>query len=178
MSTVRVAGRASELSLGESVNLPTTLSNPDTPAKKLLVAVAITAGGFLVINLGFACAGLVASFVGLFLPGEFESEQGWYPPLLFGTMLLGLYFLTWKVLRSDLQVLFKAMFVWAPLAASYLATALTFLWLPVLGWVFGVALGLCVFAYLWRTRQPWQFFYTAAMVSVMMVSIAISGTEI
>ena len=151
---------------------------PDTFKRKLLSALLITVGSFAVINLAFAAAGLIGALMGWLLPDGFAEDHSWYGPIPALVGYAALLFVTWKVLHSDLRTSVKAMFLPAPISATYLACALAFLWLPAVAWVLGIAVGLGLLTYMRRTHQPWEYVFALVLASIAMVSIGITGTEI
>jgi hypothetical protein len=147
-------------------------------AKNLLAVLAIAAGGFVLLNLTFIGFFLVVSVVDLVLPGEDASEAGWVLALglLLSVALVGA--VSWRALRSDLSPLQKAIFLTVPLAVIYASLGIALSQWPTIAMAGGAVFFVGLLAFLRRSGQPW--FYTCALVlvSLSMLALTLTGTDI
>ena len=150
--------------------------------KNILSAVAVAGGGFVLLNLAFLFSfflnRLVIWCVQPFLSVGPEMNYYWFPPLthLLFAAVIGL--ISWFVFRTKLRVLYKAIYLTVPLAVVFVTLGMFLYRWPVAAYSSGTLFGIGVLFYLYRTKQPWLYFYTVILVGLVLAIFTLSGGEI
>jgi hypothetical protein len=156
--------------------------NVSKPARRVLSALAIIVFGFILLNLAFLFdalfQGVIRRLFGILMPLGPDSQLHWFPPLMHGLFCLVILAISWLVFRSKLGTLYKAIFLVVPLATVYATIGILFYgWQPLV-----LALGaICGLAVLWRiykSRQPWQYYFALASTSLLMLLVVLLGIDI
>lgn len=148
---------------------------------KILQALAVAAFGFILLNLtfifDFLFQSLVAGLIGLFTSASFI----WLPPAMHGLFMVIIGLLSRLVFRSKLGTLYKAIFLPVPLAVvlvtmgMFLSERESAAYLPyLLGGLFSTT----ILYYLYRTRQPWLYYYATVLVGLALLLVGLLGVEI
>ena len=158
------------------------VSSLNPVVKNILFALAVAVFGFILLNvaflLDFLYQTLLDKILGLFISVDVNMRLYWYPPIKHLSYLALLWVGGWYIFRSKLHMLLKAIYMTVPLAFS-LATIGMFLYQwPIAAYVVGASFSLGVLYYLYRTKQPWLYYYTLVLVSLTMLMITIFGVEI
>jgi hypothetical protein len=86
--------------------------------------------------------------------------------------------ISWIVFRSGLRVLYKAIYMTVPVAVV-LATVGIFLYRwPIVSYSVGSLLCIGALCYLYRTKQPWLYYYTVILVGITLAIFTLLGGEI
>lgn len=149
--------------------------------EKILPALAVAAFGFLLLSLAFMfdflIQSLAAGLIGLFTSASFI----WLPPVMHGLFMVIIGLLSRLVFRSKLGTLYKAIFLPVPLAVVLVTMGMILgereqaAYLPYL---FGGVFSAGVLYYLYRTRQPWLYYYATVLVGLALLLITLLGVEI
>ncbi|HEX7456561.1 MAG TPA: hypothetical protein VF303_03780 [Candidatus Nanoarchaeia archaeon] len=151
-------------------------------AKNILSAVAVAGFGFILLNLtflfDFLFQSLVDALVRPFTQVDFNMAWSWFPPVKHAMFVVIIGIISWFVFRSKLGTLYKTIYMTVPLAVV-LATIGMFLgqW-PVISYPLGGLFFIGVLYYLYRTKQPWLYYYTLALVSLALLAVGLLGVEI
>jgi len=156
------------------------LKNP--VVKNILSALAVAVFGFILLNLTFLFdalfQGVIRGMFGLFIPLGPDTNLYWFPPLMHGLFVAVILLISWFVFRSKLGVLYKAIYMTVPVAVV-LATVGIFLYQwPILGYSVGSLLCIGALYYLYRTKQPWLYYYAVVLVGLAMAIFSLVGGEI
>jgi len=152
--------------------------------KNILLALAVTGFGFILLNLtflfDFLFQSLIVGFIELFTPVSVNPEMDyyWFPPMMHALFLVVIGLISWFIFRSKLGVLYKAIYMTVPTAVA-LATIGIFLYRwPIVVYSLGILFGISVLYYFYRTKQPWLYYYTLILVGLVMLLVGLLGVEI
>ena len=150
--------------------------------KNILLALAVAFFGFILLNVAFLFDALFQSLIDgivkLFTSVNANMDLYWYPPLKHFLFVIIISIISWFVFRSKLKVIYKATFMTVPLAVVYATIAILFYPLQIISYLLGSIFGLLVLFYLYRTKQPWLYYYTLILVSLAMLMVGLLGVEI
>ena len=150
--------------------------------KKILEAIAVTGGGFILLNitfiLDFLFGSLIVGVVKLFMPVDLVTADNWLPPLMqiLFVGLMGLF--SWLVFRSRLGVMIKAIYMPVPVALGLVILGILFYRWPVVAYTLGGGLCLGVMYGFYKTKQPWLYYYALILTSLTLVIFSLLGGEI
>lgn len=152
------------------------LKNPI--AKNILSAIAVAGFGYVLLTLLFILYALLAQFVLLFLPANFVMTSRWFMPTFHALFMTIIGAISWFIFRSNLGVLYKAIFMTAPLSVVFVTLGMFLGRWPVISYLLGVLFGVGVLYYLYRTKQPWLYYYTLILVGLVFAIMSILRVEI
>lgn len=150
--------------------------------KNILSALAVAVFGFLLLNLTFMFdaiyQSIIRKIIGLFIPLGPELNIYWLPPLLHFSFVLVIVVISWFILRSKLKTIYKAIYSVVPLATIFVTTGILFYQWQILVYLFSALFAAGVFYYLYRTKQPWIYYYTLILIGLTMLAVALLGIDI
>jgi hypothetical protein len=148
--------------------------------KNIISALAVAAFGFVLLNLTFLFNFLVVKLIGLFVSEEFMSTHQWqcFPMMRHAFFLVIIGLISWLVFRSKLGTLYKAIYMTVPLAVIFVTLGMFLYHWPVVPYLVGGLFTIGVLFYLYRTKQPWLYFYTVILVALSLMIFTILGGEI
>lgn len=156
------------------------LQNPIV--KNILSALAVAFFGFLLLNLTFIFdaiyQGIVRGLIGIFLPLAPEKNFFWFPLLMHLSFVFIIGIISWIVFRSKLGMLFKAIYMTVPVAVALVTCGMFLYTWPVLSYTAGVSLWAGTLYYLYRTKQPWLYYFALILIGIVMLFVVIKGIEI
>lgn len=157
-----------------------TIKNPII--KNILSAIAIALLGFVLLNLIFILDFLfvtaVTKIINLFTPTDLAMTYSWYPPVMQGLFIIIIGLVSWLVFRSKLGTCLKAAYLTIP-TAVILATIGIFLYRwPVVSYSLGGLITIGALYYFYCTKKPWLYWYAVILVSITLLIMGITGTEI
>ena len=150
--------------------------------KNVLSALAVVFFGFILLNLTFLLdflfQSLVDGAVRLFTPEDVNMAWRWFPPAkhLMFVVIIGL--ISWFILRSKLGTLYKAIYLTVPLAVILVSVGIFLYSWPVVPYLVGGFITIGILYYLYRTRQPWLYYYTVVLVALTLMIFTLLGGEI
>jgi len=151
-------------------------------AKKILSAVAVAGFGFVLLNItflfDFLFQSLVDGIIKLFTPADINMAWHWFPPLKHALFIVIIGLISWLVFRSKMSTFYKAIYMTVPLAVIFVTLGMFFYRWPAVAFSLGSLFAIGVLYYLWRTKQPWLYYYTVVLVGLAMAIIGILGVEI
>jgi hypothetical protein len=100
------------------------------------------------------------------------------PPFLHMLFAILILLISMFVLRSKLGTLWKAIFLTVPWAVVLAALGILLYQQPIILAVIGLMLTISILVYLYRTRQPWIYFYSVLLVVVALSVFTFLGGEI
>ncbi len=90
-------------------------------------------------------------------------------------VIIGL--ISWPIFRSKLGLLYKAIYMTVPLAVVFATIGILLYHWPVLPYLVGGLFAIGVLFYLYRTKQPWLYFYTVILVALSLMILTLLGVE-
>ena len=154
--------------------------NPNV--KNFLSAVAVVVFGFILLNLAFMfdflIQSLVIGLIRLFTSVNFETNFRWLPPAMHGLFAVIIGIISWFVFRSKLGTLYKAVYMTIPLAVVFATLGMFFYRWPAIAYSIGSLFSFCVLYYFYRTKQPWLYYFTVILISLVMLLVGLLGVEI
>ena len=148
--------------------------------KNVLSALAVAVFGFILLNLTFLLNFLLFQFIDLFVSDEFMSthQWQWFPMMRHAFFLVIIGLISWLVFRSKLGTLYKAIYMIVPLAVIFVTLGLFLYHWPVVPYLVGGLFTIGVLFYLYRTKQPWLYYYTLMLVALSLTIFTLLGGEI
>jgi len=150
--------------------------------KNIFSALAVAVFGFILLNITFLFdalyQGILRGLIGLFVPLNLDMNLYWFPPLMHISFVVIIGLISWFIFKSKLKLIYKAIFMTVPLAVVF-ATIGMFLykWIWAV-YLLGILFGAGVLYYLYRTKQPWIYYYTLILISLLMFLVILFGVEI
>lgn len=138
--------------------------------------------GFILLNLTFLLFALfyfsVSKLVNIFVTINPEMNWYWFPSLMRFCFMVIILLITFFIFRSKLKTIFKAIFLIVPVA-TVLVIMETFLYnFPAILFVLGFLLISGVIYYLYKTKQPWIYYYSLILTSLVLVIFFAPGGDI
>jgi len=156
------------------------LKNPKV--KQIIFAVTIPVCGFILLNLTFLFdfffQSVVIGLIKLFTPVNFETNFQWLPPVMHFLFVTIIAIISFFVFRSKLQKLYKAMYMTVPMAVVLVTFGMFLYRWPVVAYALGSFFSMSVLYYLYRTKQPWLYYYTVIFVGLTMLLVGLLRVEI
>jgi len=150
--------------------------------KNILSALAVAFFGFILLNIIFIFdalfTGLIMLILNLFLKGDLFTQYPWLPAVMHVLFVIIISLISWLVFRSKLRVLFKAIYMTVPLAVVFVTIGMSLYSWPAISYLIGFLFAILVLYYFYRTKQPWIYYFTLILISLVMLIGAILGTEI
>lgn len=150
--------------------------------KNILSAVAVAVFGFILLNLTFIFDFLFQSAViwciKLFTPVNPLMDWHWFPPMMHISFVILIGLISCFIFRSNLRVLYKAIFMTVPLAVVFVTIGIFLYRWPIAVYSLGALFFLGVLYYFYRTKQPWLYYYTLILISLLVLIAGFLGVEI
>ncbi len=152
-------------------------------SKNILSTVAVTGGGFILLNLTFMFDYFFQSAVIWFIK-LFTSEDNppmawyWFPPLMHIAFVALIGLISWVIFRAKIRILFKAIYMTVPSAVLFVTLGMFLYRWPVLAYSFGSLFIVGVLYFFYRTKQPWLYYYTVILVGLALAIFSLLGGEI
>ncbi len=150
--------------------------------KSVLMALAVIVFGYILLNLAFILDFLFQSsviwIINQFTAADLMRANNWFPPTLHGAYVIIIALISWFIFRSKLKPIFKAIFATVPLATVFVTIGIFFYMWPIAVYILSSLFGLGVLYYLYRTKQPWIYYFTLILVSLTLLIGSLLGMEI
>jgi len=146
--------------------------------KKILSAIAVAAGGFVLLNLLFLFYALITNFIGIFAPPDAAMRYFWFAPAEYILFLVILGLISWFVFRSKLKTIYKAIFLVTPVAAVCAGFGILFYHWQAAVYSLSGLFAAGVLYYFYRKKYPWLYYYAFILVGLAMLSLVIFHIEI
>ncbi|MBI4744598.1 MAG: hypothetical protein HY776_07270 [Actinobacteria bacterium] len=150
--------------------------------KNILSAIAIAGFGFILLNLtflfDFLFQSLIDGVVRLFTQVDFNMNWYWFPPMKHAMFVVVIGLISRLVFRSKMGILYKAIYMTVPLAVVFVTLGMFLYRWPVAAYLSSSLFGIGVLYYLYRTKQPWLYYYTLILISLVMLIVGLLGVEI
>ncbi len=156
------------------------LKNP--LVKNILSALAVAGVGFVLLNLTFLFDYIFQSaviwFIKLFTSDNPPMAWYWFPPVMHIVFVVLIGLISWAVFRTKFRVLFKAIYMIVPTAVVLVTLGMFFYQWPVVPYLLGALLIAGVLCYFHRTKQPWLYYYSVILISLVLAIFTFLGGEI
>jgi len=146
--------------------------------KNILSALAVAVFGFVLLNLTFLLNFLLFQFINLFVSDASMPAYQWFPPVRHALFVAIIILISWPIFRSKLGTLYKAIYLTVPLAVMLVSIGIFLYPLPVVPYLVSGLFTAGVLFYLYRTRQPWLYYYTVLLVALTLMVFTLLGGEI
>lgn len=150
--------------------------------KIILSAVAVAVFGYLLLNVTFLVdflfQGSVIWIIKLFTSTYPPMDWNWFPPLMHGLFVVVIGLISWPIFRSKLAPIYKAIYLTVPTAVVLVTVGIFLYRWPVLSYSLGGLIGLGTLYFLYRTKQPWLYYYTVILVGLSLAIFSLLGGEI
>lgn len=150
--------------------------------KNIILALAITIFGYLLLNLTFILdalyQGMIRSIMGLFLNLGPESNLYWFPPVMHLSFVVIIGLITYFIFKLKLKPLYKAIYLTVPTAVVLVTIGMFLSNWPMLMYSLGLLLGLATIFYFYRTKQPWLYYFSVILVSITLAIFTLLSGEI
>jgi len=151
--------------------------------RNILSAIAVAGFGFILLNLTFILdflfQGLIIGLIKFFIPQvNPPMDYYWFPPTMHISFVIIIGLISWFFFKSKLKVLYKAIYMTVPLAVVLATLGMFFYPLPIVAYSLGGLFIISVLYYFYRTKQPWIYYYTLILVSLVMLMVSLLGVEI
>lgn len=159
-----------------------TTNNKNSILKNIFSMIDVAVIGFLLLNVTFLFdylfQGTIKWIISLFSPVDVFRDYSWFPGVMHGLFILLIAYISWLIFKSKLADLYKAIYMTVPLTVVYVTIGIFFYRWPVAAYSLGGLFSLGIFSYLYRTRQPWIYYYTLILVGLTLLISVIFGVEI
>lgn len=146
--------------------------------KNILSALAIAAGGFVLLNLTFMLYALIINGILFLLPAGFAMTSNWFMPFMVTIIGLSIITLYFFIFKSKIKEIYKAIFMTVP-ASVVLATIGIFLYRwPVAVYSLSGLFVVGFLYYFYRTKQSWLYYFAVILVALVMLVMTLTGAEI
>jgi hypothetical protein len=149
-----------------------------TCVKNILTALAVTVLGFVLLNFTFLLDAGIQLLLNRIFGEEYHQGMQWIAPAKHIVFLAVIAFLTWLVLKSKWNRLFKAAFFMVPVAVVLVTAGMFLSRFTILFYGISVLLYGGVILYLFRTKRHWLYYYSATFVAASLLIMAILGMDI
>lgn len=150
--------------------------------KNILSAIAVAIFGFILLNLtfifDFLFQSLIDGVIKLFTPADINMAWHWFPPMKHAMFVVIIGLISWFVFKSKLKVLYKAIYMTVPLAVVFATIGIFFYRWQIAVYSLGGLFGVGVLYYLYKTKQPWLYYYTLILIGIVMLLVRLLGVEI
>ena len=150
--------------------------------KNILSALAVAVFGYVLLNLTFLLDFLFQSavvwLIKLFTLDNPQKDWYWFPYLMHVAFVVLIGLVSWPILRSKLGTLYKAIYLTVPLAVILVSIGIFLYTWPVALYLVSGLFTIGVLFYLYRTKQPWLYYYTILLVAITLMIFRLLGGEI
>ncbi len=146
--------------------------------KNVLTALAVAVFGFVLLNITFLFNYLVFLVIDLVVPPDFIPANLWFTMVRHGLFLVIIGLISWFVFRSNLGVLYKAIFMTVPVAVFLVSIGIFLHDWPHIPYIIGGLSTLAVLFYFYRTKRHWLYYYSVILIALTLMIFTLLGGEI
>lgn len=146
--------------------------------KKIFPVILIPAAGFILLNLTFLFYFLLDTVMNRLFVYDFNPSMRWIPVIKHILSSAVIVVLSWLVLRSKLNELFKAIFSTVPAAVILVILGMLFSPWPAAAYGICALFYAAAIFYLYMTKKSWMFYYAVSLVALALLVMRISGMDI
>ncbi|MDD4938372.1 MAG: hypothetical protein PHX34_05180 [Candidatus Shapirobacteria bacterium] len=144
---------------------------------------AVAGFGWVLLNLTFILDYLFQRSI-LFLFGRLMPLDWWYkntfwfPSVMHFLFVVLIALISYKVFKSKLKVIFKAIYMVVPVAVVLVTFGIFFYQLPIIIYGLSILSVLSVLFWFFKTKQPWIYYFSVILISVVLLISTLVGMEI
>jgi hypothetical protein len=150
--------------------------------KNILSIIVIPIFGFILLNITFLLnavfQGILRRFLMIFINFDTEMNFRWLPGLMRILFVVFILIISFFVLRTKMKPIFKAIFLFVPTATILVTIGIFFYQIPAISYVIGFLLISGVIYYFYKTKQPWLYYYSVILISLVLAVFTLTGGEI
>lgn len=146
--------------------------------KNILLALIVVIFGFILLNLTFFFYALIINLVLKFFPDDFVMTNQWFMPLMIIVVSLIIAIVSWFVFKSKLKEIYKATFLVVPVAVVLAIIGMFLYRLPIAVFSLSGFISIGILYYFYRAKQPWIYYFSTILVVIVLLIMALTGTEI
>ncbi|HII71222.1 TPA: hypothetical protein HA265_00525 [Candidatus Woesearchaeota archaeon] len=158
------------------------INKKEDAKKKIFSALAVAFFGFILLNITFFLLFLYHKLIDSITQASIQPDMNmafdWYPLAKYLGFLIIIGTMTYKVFRSKLKTIYKAIYLTVPLAVMYATTGMYLHRWPVAVYTIGTISTAGILYWFYRTKQPWIYHYTLILMATVMFLITVLGVEI
>ena len=114
-----------------------------------------------------------------FLPIDWLYQNTFWFPSMMHSLFVGLVALiSWKIFKSKLKVVLKAIYMVVPVAVVLVTFGIFFYQLPIVSYSLATLSVLGLLFWFYRSKQPWIYYYSVILVSLILLINTLLGMEI
>jgi hypothetical protein len=149
--------------------------------RNVLLALAVAAGGLVLLNLTFLLDFLfqrvLRTLFSVLIPSILETGPSWSAPWLHVLFLLLIALISWLVYRSKLPALLKAIYTVVPTAVTLATVGIVLYQWPAAVWIAGILITTATLVLLYVKKQPWLYFFAVGLTAVALAMAMLLGVE-
>lgn len=146
--------------------------------KNVLTVLLVAFAGFILLNLTFLLYALSVTLADRFLPVDFGATHRWFGPLTLSIFIVIIALISWLVLKSKLNKIYKATYLTVPLAVVFMVIGIILYRWPVFAYGINALIFGAVLVYLYKTKKPWLYYYTVILIALVLLIFTLSGGQI
>jgi hypothetical protein len=151
--------------------------------KGILSAVAIVVIGFILLNLtflfDFIYQTIIRAIIRLFISyDEMDMNFRFIPPLMHLSFAVLICIISYFIFKSKLKTIYKAIYSTVPLAVIYATIGIFLYQWQIAVYLLGFLFSAGVLYYLYKTKQPWMFYFSWAYIIILMLIVMMFQIEI
>ncbi|HNV96832.1 MAG TPA: hypothetical protein PKL13_00745 [bacterium] len=149
--------------------------------KNILSLISIPFFGFILLNITFILNALfyflvtrIINVIGI------DGEMHWYfiPSIIRFCFLGIIIIISYFIFHSKLKTIFKAIFLVVPLATTLVTIGIFLYHWPIIIYSLGFLLVLSSIYYFYQTKQPWIYYYSVILTSLVLAIFFALGGDI
>jgi hypothetical protein len=148
----------------------------------ILYILAIPIFGYILLGLTFLLdalfQGLIDFLINLFIHLNPNMTLYWYPPLKHSLFVVLIGIISWFIFKSELKDIYKAIYLFVPMATVYVTLGIFFYTIPFLPYILSFLVFLGVLHYIHKKKLSWIYYYSLLLISLLMLIVALAGVEI
>lgn len=146
--------------------------------RNILTALAVTAGGLILLQLTFLFAAIFQMCLHRFWMAVPDAAMRWFALGRHVLFLIVILLLSFVLFKTGLDYRLKAAFLAVPTAVTFVTIGLLLYWWPVLLYSVSVLLFVGILFYFYRTGKPWLYYYSVSWVSALLLAMMVMGVDI
>jgi hypothetical protein len=140
--------------------------------------VAVPVGGFILWNLAFVAAALLINGIGMLFPHNFARSSPSFSAMMMIVFVALVFLLTWFIMRSALDDLYKAVYLTMPVAVVYVSIGVLLYRWPLTSYLVNAFLFSLIASYLFLRKRPWVYLYAVLFTTLTLLIFTLAGGEI
>ncbi|MFH0819098.1 MAG: hypothetical protein V1898_03850 [Patescibacteria group bacterium] len=145
-------------------------------------AIVVALLGYILLLLTFILNALfqlaIDSVAKIFITEDINMIVDWYPPLKYFAFLLIIGITSYYIFKSKLSTLFKATYLTVPTALVLVTEGIFLYNWPLVVYLLGFISSVSALYYLYKTKQPWIYYYSISLIAITLAIFTLTGGEI